>query len=577
MSPEQPYISIVMPVYNAAPYLRRSMESLVYQTLENIEIICVDKASTDNSLMILNEYSDMFPDKVKVFSIPYSDTPAAGRNYGISIAKADYIAFIDADDMYEYDAMQILYDATQSGEYDIWWYPFFEDTKESIKVENKLRTPLEKGNLIQHANISFWNKLIRRKTLLQFGEIPNDTIFDDMAYIITLISKVKKQNYIDKPLYHHIERGDSESRSSQSPRMIHVISAAESVVNNVNPVYYNDAVYRVVKWIIYSIKNRWLFFDEYVDWLKKYTEVILENPYLKKDKAAYSLIQRYIVLSDEKIPKRVFVNGFDPTLTESRISMLKYSVFHLESEIVVLNETNCNLEETPIVLQARKENNYSLLGSYFAAKKIYEQGGVFIGPHICVDNPLNALRRNQAFVSQIDPETYSDELFGGIAGSVFWKKIIDTYQYDFYDDPSYPMGKRIRNIIIANYAFVDVDQRNDDGLYIAGAYATCMLPCVSAPKDLYHFTSHIYNDNRLDSEYATVRANTYIYSSFAQFSGDRYSNGEIQRLRNQIHEIKNADSWKLVQFLKNKKASRWGKILFPIYKKFTKILIKYFV
>ena len=64
MIQSKPLISIVVPIYNASKYLRRLMESLVYQTLENIEIICVDKASEDDSFEILSYYQKQFPDKV---------------------------------------------------------------------------------------------------------------------------------------------------------------------------------------------------------------------------------------------------------------------------------------------------------------------------------------------------------------------------------------------------------------------------------------------------------------------------------------------------------------------------------
>ena len=319
MNENKPLISVVVTIYNAAPFLRRALESLVYQTLEDIEIICVDKASEDNSLEILNEYQNAFPNKVKVFSIPFSDTPAAGRNYGIKKSSAEYIAFLDADDMLEFNALEKLYKETLKNDYDIIWYQFYLVSSFGKRISNKLNFPLDKGELIRNADIAFWNKLFKKSVLQDFGPIPEDTIFDDTSYIIPIISKIKKQGYVACPLYHHIERNDSESKLTQSPRMIHAIYAAKNVIENVNPVYLNDAVYRMTKWMIFSAQNRWIFLDEYIDFLKENNDLILENPYLKKDLPALKRVSQYISLPDNKIPPVVYLNGFDSDLTEAQI------------------------------------------------------------------------------------------------------------------------------------------------------------------------------------------------------------------------------------------------------------------
>lgn len=102
-------ISIIMPIYNGAEFLKRSIESVSKQTLEEIELICVDDGSEDNSLELLEEYAE----KYSFIRILTQENQGSGkaRNYGMDEAKGDYIAFLDADDIFvEEDALERMYD-----------------------------------------------------------------------------------------------------------------------------------------------------------------------------------------------------------------------------------------------------------------------------------------------------------------------------------------------------------------------------------------------------------------------------------------------------------------------------------
>lgn len=103
-----PKISVIVPVHNAEKYLDQSIGSLVAQTLNDIEIICVDDASTDNSLDKLNEYANK-DKRVKVYHHTVSKSALGARKTGVMAANGEYIMFLDADDYYETDACEIAY------------------------------------------------------------------------------------------------------------------------------------------------------------------------------------------------------------------------------------------------------------------------------------------------------------------------------------------------------------------------------------------------------------------------------------------------------------------------------------
>ena len=100
-----PKISVLVAVYNTAAYLPQCLDSLLSQTLEDIEVICVDDASTDNSLEVLRQYAER-DERIKVFTLKENRGQAHARNVGLSHATGDYIGFVDSDDWLSRDALE---------------------------------------------------------------------------------------------------------------------------------------------------------------------------------------------------------------------------------------------------------------------------------------------------------------------------------------------------------------------------------------------------------------------------------------------------------------------------------------
>ena len=103
-----PKVSVIIPVYNVEKYLRQCLDSVVNQTLKDIEIICVDDGSTDNSLAILEEYAandDRF-----IILEQKNQGAGAARNKGLEVAKGEFVHFMDSDDWIETYAYEELYD-----------------------------------------------------------------------------------------------------------------------------------------------------------------------------------------------------------------------------------------------------------------------------------------------------------------------------------------------------------------------------------------------------------------------------------------------------------------------------------
>ena len=111
-------VSVIVPVYNVEKYIDKCLDSLVNQTLKEMEIIVVNDGSPDNSQKIIDEYVKQYPDKVKSF-IKENGGLSDTRNFGLKHVKGEYICFVDSDDWLDSDALEKMYNKAQKEKSDI--------------------------------------------------------------------------------------------------------------------------------------------------------------------------------------------------------------------------------------------------------------------------------------------------------------------------------------------------------------------------------------------------------------------------------------------------------------------------
>ena len=113
-----PSVSVIVPVFNAEAFLDKCLESLAGQTLEDIEVICVDDHSTDNSLAILKERAGQ-DSRFKVIPLDCNQGPSKARNAALDAALGEFVAFVDSDDFVSPDFLEKLYGAAVSQNADV--------------------------------------------------------------------------------------------------------------------------------------------------------------------------------------------------------------------------------------------------------------------------------------------------------------------------------------------------------------------------------------------------------------------------------------------------------------------------
>ena len=132
-----PFVSVVIPMFNAAKFIPQTLESLLYQTLTDFEVVVVDDCSTDNSVEVVESFSERFGGRLKVIKLPKNTgTPGLPRNVGIQIARGKYIAFLDCDDLFTKTALEELSTLAEKFQADVVrtnsWFVLWNDKKKFV-------------------------------------------------------------------------------------------------------------------------------------------------------------------------------------------------------------------------------------------------------------------------------------------------------------------------------------------------------------------------------------------------------------------------------------------------------------
>lgn len=228
-------VSVVLPIYNVEKYLPKCLDSLINQTLQDIEIICVNDGSSDNSLQILKEYATK-DSRIKIINQKNSG-PGVARNTGIRAAQGKYIAFVDPDDWVEINAFEILYNATKEHKVDLVEYAItvYEENSRKKQIKNHLYRQ-EITNINDNPKIIFqgisaaWNKFCSAKLLKDYNILFSEGYCcEDLIFSVSVRAKAKMILYIDKPFYNYLHRKSS-------------ITHKKSAVNLLVPDFINDTL-----------------------------------------------------------------------------------------------------------------------------------------------------------------------------------------------------------------------------------------------------------------------------------------------------------------------------------------------
>ncbi len=211
---KSPKISIITPVYNADLYLEECLNSLVNQTLEDIEIICVNDNSKDKSLKILQNFAKK-DKRIKIINFDETSGQSRARNVALESVSGEYIGFVDADDFVDLDMFEKMYKKSQNADMVMCQAKVFDDKVKTYKDDayfalecfddkfaEKPFTHEDTVDFITEINVSVWNKIYRTKFLKKLGvKFQEGFIYEDLPYFYEVYTQAKKVVLLKEFLY----------------------------------------------------------------------------------------------------------------------------------------------------------------------------------------------------------------------------------------------------------------------------------------------------------------------------------------------------------------------------------------
>lgn len=212
-----PKVSIIVPVYKVEKYLRKCLDSLVNQTMQDIEIILVNDASPDGSDVIMREYGRDYPEKVKCIFLEENVRQGGARNKGLATAKGEYISFVDGDDWLDLDFVEKLYNKANETGSDIVYADFMVDKGERSETRPNIYPQLcgvqdekkHKMNLLMTGTGPC--ACVIKKALLLGNRLlfTEKMVYEDMAVCPLYSYYAGRLDYVGQTYYYYFQREDS--------------------------------------------------------------------------------------------------------------------------------------------------------------------------------------------------------------------------------------------------------------------------------------------------------------------------------------------------------------------------------
>lgn len=568
----KPLVSICTPVYNGEQYLRRYIDSALWQTLENIEIILVDNWSTDSTASIIQEYVDAYPGKIFFYKTDrHYPSAGAGRNVAIQHARADYVYCGDADDIIVANALEKLYSVAYETNSDIvcgWANIIFENEDGSTRLHRlakKTATERVNNEKAIESGCEFWIRLIKKSLMESVGPVPQEWVFDDVAYMPVLQSHAKKITFLDHPVYYNFRRSDNTSRVPTLEVSKTSILAEQYALSHCNPKYIKSVEKYVVGRTNSNLNARWQYFGLYVQWAKAQMEWLPYNDLVARDKKSYDKITWAAGLARGTVtPNRVIINGFNNQLTDERIEEVRAKVFYDSCDVIILDETTCDVNTNTCVRAAYEQGNTEFVAGFFAVKEIYERGGIFIHQDINILNYFSYCTFQNAFFTLIDKTTYSDMVFGAPAKSTVFADILATYTEDKQD---ISLAQRIKLILTVKYEIpLDGKARLFQSPVSVIPPELCAVDTRFGDGTKKVICEHDFSKRAAEEEYVTLKRSTLEFL----LETPRGSATETIKAQ-QWDKLTHSNVYKFVLFWKKIGDGRYGPFLKKVYYRLLKL------
>ena len=276
-----PLVSVIVPIYNVAPYLEQCLDSIVNQTYRNLEIILVDDGSTDESGAICDRYAEQ-DSRIKVVHKENGGQSSA-RNVALDMMMGEWVLFVDSDDWIELNTLELLFEQKdeRADLVEFGWNFIYRDSNKVFLNEACVMAGIDALELLVFTDIYMGlmaNKLFKA-SYLQKSRFISGRYYEDTPFIIEQLYKIKTYQYIAEPLYNYRRDRVGQTTAGFTPKRFDLFLNIDSLIEKyegTDMVIYLETFYR------YWVKNN--YFEAYIKPSldeRQYAKALL-SPYLTK-------------------------------------------------------------------------------------------------------------------------------------------------------------------------------------------------------------------------------------------------------------------------------------------------------
>ena len=310
MKYEKDKITVIIPVYNVENYLERCLKSILYNTYTNLEIICVNDGSTDNSKKILEDYSQR--DKRVIVINKKNNGISSARNAGIKIATGEYIAFVDSDDWIHEKYFEYLIRGIDTADLVICNY-IRSYKSGSVETDDAYRVQsISPIDVLKNKELKsyVWGKLFRHQLVDEIRFSESEKLEDSLYNMDVLLNnKNLKINHVDIPLYYYFVRAGSLVNNIEAYSVLSLAKCFKEYYDKENEAEWKKVL--AIEVIKRTLSARYIFI------IIKNKDMIRECNALMKQCVKSTGNTKYLILYKLPFLYRAFRILNDPT-------MLKY-------------------------------------------------------------------------------------------------------------------------------------------------------------------------------------------------------------------------------------------------------------
>ena len=434
-----PKVSVIIPFNNVENYIEECLNSVLSQTLDDIEVILINDASTDRTLEIVEWYLQK-DSRIKLININERKGQGFARNRGIEIATGEYIGFVDSDDFIESDMFECLYNSAKTNNTDISMCQVreYDDINENYitsdyyslaclsSFQNDIFSAEDTKNNILDINVALWNKIYKREYLNNIGEkFPEGFIYEDLPFFFGTYLPAKRIQIVWKNLYSYRINRKNSTMQQFNNKILDRLPMVSLTYEKLKKVpYLSDLKQKIQAWIINDLFHRYSLLKEnyhkefFFQMKKIFQSLEVEN--IKDDywKKVYHFQGYLLVMNNtfEDFNNKVFTEYLDIHKVEDRLRSEMIGIEEIDTRFnSVYQEITKNYKYTEDLFSEIKDKNSEFSNEIKKVSEDLELNKKELYSNIEKNN-INIEQKTDSRISQVYEEItknykYTEELF----------------------------------------------------------------------------------------------------------------------------------------------------------------------